>query len=92
VANLVANQEPANYGPNYHARSDTFDKVDLRQLRLNAAVAAALAWGLAQGEVAWRRQTRAEVESLVESTSLEEQMASFGFLEAWQNGTRGRRR
>ena len=92
VANLVANQEPANYGPNYHARSDTFDKVDLRQLRLNAAVAAALTWGLAQGEVTWRRQSRAEVEKLVESTSLKEQMASFGLLEAWQNGTRGRKK
>jgi len=91
VANLVASQEPANYGPNYHARSDTFDKVDLRQLRLNAAVAAALTWGLAQGEVTWRRQSRVEIERLVESTSLKDQMASFGFLEAWRKGTRGRK-
>ena len=28
VPNLVANQEPANYIANYHASSDTYDKVD----------------------------------------------------------------
>ena len=26
VANLVANQESANYGPNYHAQSDEFGR------------------------------------------------------------------
>ena len=45
VANLVANQESADYGPNYHARSDEFGRADLRQLRLNAAIAAAVTWG-----------------------------------------------
>ena len=49
VPNLVANQESANYGPNYHARSDEFDRADLRQLRLNAAVAAAVDLGLRDG-------------------------------------------
>jgi hypothetical protein len=92
VANLVANQESANYGPNYHARSDTFDKVDLRQLRLNAAIAAAVAYGFAQADVTWRRQTAAEVEKLVEGTSLKQQMMDFGFWEDWTNGTRGRRK
>ncbi len=91
VANLVASQESANYAPNYHARSDTFDKVDQRQLRLNAAVAAAVVWGFAQGEVTWARQGRAEVEALVQKTSLKDQMASFGLLESWQDGTRGRK-
>ena len=91
VASLVANQEPATYGPDYHARSDTFDKVDLRQLRLNAAIAAAVTWGFANGEVGWRRQGRAEVERLVEGTNLKEQMVSFGLFEDWQAGRRGRR-
>ena len=50
VPNLVANQESANYGPNYHARSDEFGRADLRQLRLNAAVAAAVTWGFATTE------------------------------------------
>jgi hypothetical protein len=92
VANLVAIQEPASYGPNYHARSDTFDKVDLRQMRLNAAIAAAVAYGFAQAEVTWRRQTGAEVEALVEGTSLKQQMMDFAMWEDWTNGTRGRRK
>jgi carboxypeptidase Q len=91
VANLVANQESATYGPDYHARSDTFDKVDQRQLRLNAAIAAAVAWGFANGEAAWGRQSRAEIERLVETTNLKEQMVSFGLYEDWRSGQRGRR-
>ncbi len=92
VANLVADQESANYGPNYHSRSDTFDKVDQRQLRLNAAVAAAVTWGFANdGGVSWRRQTRAEVQELIDSTDLGEQMRTFGLMEPWERGERGRR-
>jgi hypothetical protein len=92
VANLVANQESANYGPNYHASSDTYDKVDLRQLRLNAAIAAAVTWGFAQADVTWGRQTRAEIESLIESTDLGAQMRSFGMWELWEKGIRGRKK
>lgn len=91
VANLVANQEAANYGPNYHARSDTFDKVDRRQLRLNAAIAAAVTWGFAEADVDWQRHDRAAIEALIESTSLGEQMHMFPTLwSAWESGERGR--
>jgi hypothetical protein len=91
IGNLVANQEPATYGPDYHARSDTFDKVDLRQLRLNAAIAAAVVWGFANAEVGWGRQSPAEVETLVETTSLKGQMVSFGMYDQWKAGKRGRK-
>ena len=37
----------ANYASNYHAASDTFDKVDQQQLKLNSAIAAAVVWGFA---------------------------------------------
>src|SRR4029077_6464147 len=40
VPTLVANQEEANYLPNYHAASDTLDKVDMRELKLHIALAA----------------------------------------------------
>jgi carboxypeptidase Q len=91
VANLVADQESANYGPNYHARSDTFDKVDLRQLRLNAAIAGAVTYAFADADVGWARQSRADVERLVNNTSLKDQMSSFGMLESWNDGKRGRK-
>lgn len=91
IANLVANQEPALYGPSYHARSDTFERCDPTQLRLNGAIAAALAYGFANGPASWGRQTRAEVEALVRSTDLGEQMRSFNVWRDWAEGRRGRR-
>ena len=39
---LLPNQEEANYLINYHATSDTFDKVDFPQLKKNEAMAAEL--------------------------------------------------
>jgi hypothetical protein len=93
VPNLVANQEPATYGPNYHARSDTFDKCDVRELRLNAGIAAAVAHWFANADYTWHRQTRAEIERLVATTDLARQMRMFGGLwEAWTSGARGRPR
>jgi carboxypeptidase Q len=90
VANVVANQESASYGPNYHARSDTYDKCDIQQLRLNAAVAAALTLGLADGDVTWTRQTRAQIDDLMHHTDLEQQMRAFAVWNEWAAGTRGR--
>jgi hypothetical protein len=92
VPNLVANQESANYGPNYHARSDEFGRADLRQMRLNAAIAAAVTWGFATLDQAVPRQTAAQVDSLVRNTDLAEQMRSFNVYEAWEKGERGLRR
>jgi hypothetical protein len=90
VANLVANQAPANYGPNYHARSDTFDKIDQQQLRLNAAIAGAVVWEFANMDVSWGRQTRAELDELVANTDLQAQMTMLGIWDDWAEGRRGR--
>ncbi|MDH5199201.1 MAG: M20/M25/M40 family metallo-hydrolase [Gemmatimonadota bacterium] len=91
IANLVANQAPANYGPNYHARSDTFDRVDATQLRLNAVIAATVSLGFATMDATWTRQTRTEVEQLVASSDLEAQMRMFGIWGDWVGKRRGRR-
>ncbi|MGH7498020.1 MAG: M28 family peptidase [Gemmatimonadales bacterium] len=91
VPNLVGNQESANYGPNYHARSDEFGRVDLRQLRLNAAIAAAVTWGFANLDLALPRQSTQQVDSLVRGTDLADQMKTFGVYDAWAAGTRGRK-
>lgn len=92
VANIVGNQESANYGPNYHARSDTYDKANAQQLRLNAAIAAAVIYSFANSDVTFRRHTRAELEALVRATDLADQMRSFGILPDWETGVRGRAR
>ncbi len=91
VPNLVANQAAANYGPNYHARSDTFDKVDQRQLRLNAAIAAAVTLGFANMDERLPRHTRAEIEDLMRTSDLDDQMKSMGVWSDWDRGRRGRR-
>ncbi len=92
VPNLVANQEPALYGPNYHARSDELDKCDAHQLRLNAAIVAALALGFANDAGArLPRHTRAQVEELMRTTDLAEQLKTFGHWDDWASGVRGRR-
>ena len=90
IANLVANQASSNYGPNYHAATDTFEKVDLRQLRMNAAIAAAVTWGFANLDLHLPRQSRAELEHLIDRTDLRTQMARFGLWESWRTGQRGR--
>jgi len=91
IGNLVGNHEAATYGPNYHAATDTFDKVDQRQLRLNAAIVAAVTWGFAQMDVDWQRQSRQEIQALIDATDLGEQMKTFGLWEPWISGQRGRK-
>lgn len=90
VPNLVANQESATYGPNYHARSDEFHECDPRELRLNAAIVAAVTWGFANGDVTWKRDNAATVEQLVKSTDLETQMRMFNVWHDWETGVRSR--
>lgn len=90
VPNLIAAQQDANYASNYHAASDTFDKADQRQLKLNSAIAAAIAWGFANDDERLPRQTHAEIETLIEDSDLETQMRNFGVWEDWTAGERGR--
>ena len=90
---LVANQEEANYLPNYHAASDTFDKVDMRELKLHAALAALTAWGIAdRTEPLGKRLSRAELDVLVKDTGLDQQLRALGYWDSWQSGARGRKR
>jgi Zn-dependent M28 family amino/carboxypeptidase len=93
VPTLVANQEPANYLVNYHATSDTFDKVDLPQLKKHVAMAAWVMFAIADApQRIAPRQTRAEVEQLIKRTGLEDQLKLFGGWDEFVNGTRGRAR
>lgn len=92
VPTLVANQEEANYLPNYHAASDTLDKVDTRELKLHAALAALTAWGVAdRAEPLGKRLTRTELDVLVKETGLDSQLKVLGYWPAWESGARGRK-
>ncbi len=90
VPNLIAAQSDANYASNYHAESDTFDKVDQQQLRLNSAIVAALIWGFANDTARLPRQTHDEIQALIDGTDLEQQMKSMAVWNSWADGVRGR--
>jgi carboxypeptidase Q len=92
VPTLVANQEEANYLANYHAASDTFDKVDIRELKLHTALAALTAWGIAdRTETLGKRLSRGELDVLVKETGLDQQLKALGYWDAWHSGARGRK-
>ena len=90
IPNLVANQDATPYLPDYHAESDTFDRVNQREAQANAAIATALVWRLADDpERFGRRLTRAEVEKQITGTKLDVQMKAFGQWDDWRAGRRG---
>lgn len=89
VPNFVANQDWTPYLPDYHAESDTFDMVDAREARANVAIASALVWGLANSDARAPRQSKAEVDTLLKDTKLDEQMKAMGQWDDWVSGRRG---
>ncbi|MGA8553890.1 MAG: hypothetical protein WB630_05660, partial [Candidatus Acidiferrales bacterium] len=91
VPTLVANQEPANYMLNYHATSDTFDKVDITQLKRQVAISALTVFALADSpERVGTRQSRAQIEQLMRDTGLDQEMKKMGFWPLWERSERGR--
>jgi carboxypeptidase Q len=92
VPTLIADQEEANYLPNYHAASDTFDKVDMRELKINTVIAAVTAWGIAdRAEPLGKRFSRSEIEQQLKESGLDKKMKEQGYWPLWQNGVHGRK-
>jgi Zn-dependent M28 family amino/carboxypeptidase len=91
VPTLVANQDPANYMLNYHAASDTFDKVDIVELKRHSGIAAVTAFAVADAEQRiGPRQSRAEIEQLLRDSGLDKEMQEAGFWPLWEKSVRGR--
>lgn len=89
IPTLVANQESKPYLADYHATSDTFDKVDLNELKRNTAIAAVVLWNLANDEkLPSTRLNRKEVMSLVQSSGLAVEMKGN---DIWNDFILGRR-
>ena len=92
VPTFVANQEEGNYLLNYHAMSDTFDKVDLAELRKHVVEASALTVGLANASaVPGPRLHHAQIEQTLVETHLADQLKTFGPWSDWESGKRGRK-
>ncbi len=92
VPTLYANQVEANYIINYHAMSDTFDKVDLPELKKLTAESAVTTFAIADApERVGPRLHRAEVEKLLHESHMDDSMKMTGAWKAWESGERGRR-
>jgi Zn-dependent M28 family amino/carboxypeptidase len=93
VPTFVADQDEANYLENYHAVSDTYDKVDFIQLKKHVAEAAEFAFSLANlPEKIGPRYTRAQIGQSIQDTHSVEQFKAFGLWDAWESGDIGRQK
>ena len=93
VPTFVADQQEANYLENYHAVSDTYDKVDFPQLKKHVAEAAALAFELANlyAKIG-PRLTHDQIEQTMRDSNSVEMFKAFGLWDDWQAGKRGRQK
>lgn len=92
VPNLIANQETARYLADYHAESDTLDKVDMKLARRNAAIAAVAVSAIANAPARiGKRQSRAEIEQVLAKSGIAGQMKTYGLWADWEHGKRGRK-
>jgi carboxypeptidase Q len=93
VPTFVADQEEANYLENYHASSDTYDKVDFTMLKKHVAEAAEFSFALASlPEKIGPRFTRAQIEQSMRETNSVEMFKAFGLWDAWESGRLGRQK
>jgi carboxypeptidase Q len=93
VPTFVAEQQEANYLENYHAVSDTYDKVDFPQLKKHVAEAAALTFELANlNERIGPRLTHDQIEQTIRETNSVQMFKEFGLWDDWQSGKRGRQK
>lgn len=91
VPTFVADQEEANYLENYHAVSDTYDKVDIAQLKKHVAEAAALTIGLANlAQKIGPRLSHDQIDQTIRDSNSVELFKSFGLWDDWVSGKRGR--
>ena len=91
VPTFVAEQDEANYLVNYHATSDTYDKVDFPQLKKHVAEAAAFSFAVANTpERVGPRLNREQIEKSLRDVHFDEEMKAMGMWDEWASGKRGR--
>jgi len=93
VPTFVADQAEGNYLENYHAVSDTYDKVDFPQLKKHVAEAAALSIEIANlQQRVGARLSHDQIEQTMRDTNSVEMFKAFGLWDDWQSGKRGRQK
>ena len=91
IPTLIApSQEASNYLVDIVSASSAM-KSDIQELKRNTAIAAVTVFGIAErAEPIGARQSRAEIESLLKATGLEDQMKTTDLWLLWESGQRGR--
>ncbi len=93
VPTFVADQQEANYLENYHAVSDTYDKVDFAQLKKHVAEGAEFAFALANlPEKVGPRFSRSQIEQSLRETGSDKTLKDAGMWDAWESGNLGRQK
>lgn len=93
VPTFIADQEEANYLVNYHAVSDTYDKVDFPQVKKHVGEASVLAVGLANlPEKIGPRLTHDQIEKALRETHGDDMLKAAGLWDDWVSGKRGRQK
>jgi len=91
VPTIVADQEGAKLPLAALPFAEALDTIDVQELKRNTAIAAVTAFGVAErAEPLGPRQSRAEIETLLKATGLDEQMKIAGLWPLWESGQRGR--
>jgi len=91
VPALVAIQDTGSYVLPYHSEVDTFDKVDMDQVRARAQIAAATILGLADlDRRIGPRLDRDGVEKMLQRSGMADQMKFLQLWDDWESGERGR--
>jgi Zn-dependent M28 family amino/carboxypeptidase len=91
VPTFVADQEASNYLENYHATTDTYDKVDFGQLKTHVAEATVLAFALANSDASiGPRLSRPEIEQTLHESHVDQELKDMGMWDEWATGKRGR--
>ena len=91
VPTLTAIQVPTSSLLDSAAAVGTPDKIDIADLKHNTAIVAVTAFGIAElAAPIGPRQSRAEIESLLKTSGLEQAMKSTRLWSLWKSGERGR--
>jgi hypothetical protein len=91
VPTLTAIQVQPSGQLDFPTASGTPDKIDIADLKHDTAIVAVTAFGIAERVAPLGpRQTRAEIESLLKASGLDEQMKITGLWPLWESGERGR--
>jgi acetylornithine deacetylase/succinyl-diaminopimelate desuccinylase-like protein len=91
IPTVFTTQEEVKRPSDSHAASGGPGNFDLVEIKRNTAILGVTAFGVSErAEPIGPRQSRAEIEALLKSSGLDQQMKTTGLWQFWESGERGR--